>query len=131
MALDRLQSVASHLTGSKAPPHPFDPLSNAEIEQAVAIIRKEHGKVAYNAITLYEPRKQEMLKWLADPTSTPRPARVADVVVIGAGSKVYDGLVDLKSGKILKWITMEGVQPLVRIACCHEILGFKAWTCAN
>lgn len=116
MALDRLQSVTSHLTGNTTPPHPFDPLSNAEIEHAVAIIRKEHGKVAYNAISLHEPRKKEMLAWLADPNTAPRPARIADVVVIGAGSKVYDGLVDLKSGKILEWITMEGVQPLVSLS---------------
>ena len=115
MALDRLQSVTSHLTGNTTPPHPFDPLSNAEIEQAVAIIRKEHGRVAYNAISLYEPRKKEMLAWLADPVSSPRPTRTADVVVIGADSKVYDGLVDLETGKILEWIAMEGVQPLVSI----------------
>jgi primary-amine oxidase len=113
MALERLQSVAQHVTGTTPPPHPFDPLSNAEIEKAAQIIRKEHGKVHYNAITLYEPRKKEMLKWLANPTHTPRPARIADIVAIAPGGKVYDGLVNLIKGNIIKWVQLAGVQPLV------------------
>lgn len=113
MALERLQSVAHHVAGTSAPPHPFDPLSNAEIETVSAIIRKEHGKVFYNAITLLEPPKKEMLKWLADPAATTTPARIADVVVVAPGGKVFDGLVDLAAAKITKWELMEGVQPLV------------------
>jgi primary-amine oxidase len=123
MALDRLKSVAHHVAGTADPPHPFDPLSNAEIEAAVAILRKEHGPLHYNAITLYEPRKQEMLKWLADPVRTPRPARVADVVVIAPGGRVFDGLVGLAEGKILKWEHMKGVQPLVS---GMRVLGLEA-----
>jgi primary-amine oxidase len=119
MALERLQSVAQHVTGTTPPPHPFDPLSNAEIETAAQIIRKEHGKVHYNAITLYEPRKKEMLKWLADPAHTPRPARIADIVAIAPGGKVYDGLVNLIEGKIVKWVQLAGVQPLVSVTILH------------
>jgi primary-amine oxidase len=81
----------------------------------VSLIRKEYGQLFYNAVTLWEPRKKEMMKWLADPDHTLRPNRVADVVAIGKGSKVYDGLVDLNEGKIVKWELTEGVQPLV----CH------------
>lgn len=114
MALDRLKSVAHHVSGTLAPPHPFDPLSNKEIEEAAQIIFKEHGKVHYNAITLLEPRKKEMLKWLQDPTRIPRPTRIADAVVIAPGGKVYDGLVNLEEGKITKWTALESVQPLVR-----------------
>ena len=116
MALDRLKSVAQHVTGTGPLPHPFDPLSNAEIETAAQIIRKEHGKLHYNAIFLQEPRKKEMLKWLEDPEHRPRPTRIADVVVIAPGGKVYDGLVDLKEGKIVKWTALDGVQPLVGIS---------------
>jgi primary-amine oxidase len=116
MALDRLKSVAQHVTGIQAAPHPFDPLTNVEIENAAQIIRKEHGKLHYNAIFLYEPRKKEMLKWLEDPVNTPRPVRTADVVAIAPGGKVYDGLVDLNEGKIVKWTALEGVQPLVGIS---------------
>jgi primary-amine oxidase len=125
MALDRLKAVAQHVSGSAPVPHPFDPLSNAEIESAAQTIRAVHGKLYYNAITLWEPRKKGMLKWLADPTNTPRPKRVADVVVIAPGGKVYDGLVDLGEGKIIKWEQMEGVQPLVSD---KSILGRGVWT---
>lgn len=113
MASDRLKSVTQHFTGASDPPHPFDPLSNAEIEAAVAIISKEHGKLSYNAVTLREPPKKEMLKWLEAPTTTPRPTRIADIVALAPGAKVFDGLVDLKAEKVIKWEKLEGVQPLV------------------
>ena len=115
MVLDRLKQVAQHVTGTTSPPHPFDPLTATEIETAVAVIRKEHGSLYYNAVTLLEPRKSEMLPWLADPDHTARPHRVADVVAIGKGSKVYDGWVDLEEKKIVKWESEEGVQPLVSL----------------
>lgn len=113
MAVDRLKQAAAHITGIGEAPHPFDPLSEAEIEQAVAIIQKEHSGLFFNAVTLWEPRKVEMMAWLQSPKTTPRPRRVADVVAIGRGSKVYDGIVDLTEGKILSWELTEGVQPLV------------------
>ncbi|OCK76145.1 hypothetical protein K432DRAFT_307020 [Lepidopterella palustris CBS 459.81] len=113
MALDRLKQTASHFTGQTDPPYPFDPLTESEIEKAVAIIRNEHSGLFFNAVTLWEPRKAEMMAWVADPKNTPRPHRVADVVAIGKGSKVYDGIVDLTEGKILAWELTEGVQPLI------------------
>ena len=115
MVLDRVKQVAQHVAGTAPIPYPFDPLSAAEIENAVSLIRKEHGALYYNAVTLWEPRKAEMLAWLADPGHAKRPHRVADVVAIEKGSKVFDGLVDLDEGKIVKWEHTEGVQPLVRI----------------
>lgn len=113
MVLERLQQMASHLTAQVAQPHPFDPLSSEEIAAAVAIVRQTHSDVFFNAVTLYEPRKQEMLRYVADPDTTPRPHRIADIVAIGRGSKVYDGTVDLDDGKILSWGCTEGVQPLI------------------
>ena len=115
MVLDRLKQVAQHVAGTTPPPHPFDPLSASEIEKATAIVRKEHGSLFFNAVTVWEPRKAEMLAWLADPEHTVRPHRVADVVAIGKGSKVYDGLVDLDEEKIVQWELTEDVQPLVRM----------------
>lgn len=126
MALNRLKSVAQHITGT-TPPHPFDPLSNAEIEAAVHIVRRERGQLAYNAVTLLEPRKKEMLVWIEDPINSPRPIRVADVVAIAPGGKVVEGWVDLYNKKLLKWETLEGVQPLVSIrwghACTTMLIG--------
>ena len=111
MALDRLKSVAQHVTGI-AIPHPFDPLSNTEIETVVQIVRQAKGQLAYNAVTLLEPRKSDMLLWLAN-TSSKRPARVADVVAIAPTGKVVEGWVDLSAKKIVKWDTLDDVQPLV------------------
>lgn len=100
------------LTRVQAPPHPFDPLSAAEIECAITIVCKQHGQLRYNVVTLSEPKKAEMLAWLATPDSGPRPRREAEVVVVGGGF-IYDGIVDLVDGKISKWEKLEGVQPIV------------------
>jgi primary-amine oxidase len=113
MAATRLQQVASHLALPPLPPHPLDPLSESEIERAVSIVKSIHSGLFFNAVTLWEPRKAEMMAWLASPTPVSRPHRVADVVAIGKGSKVYDAVVDLTDGKIVKWEYTEGVQPLV------------------
>jgi primary-amine oxidase len=121
MALDRLKQAASHLTGQVAPPHPFDPLSELEIEAAVALVRKEHSDVFFNAVTLWEPRKAEMMRWLKDPENTPRPARVADVVCIGRGSKVFESIVDLTASKVLSWEQKDGVQPLVGVCVRQHV----------
>lgn len=113
MVLERVKQVAQHLSGSILQPHPFDPLSPSEIEHAVTVVRKEHGSLYFNAVTVWEPRKADMLSWLADPDHASRPHRIADVVAIGKGSRVYDGLVDLNKQEIIKWEYTEGVQPLV------------------
>ncbi|KAI1423155.1 peroxisomal copper amine oxidase [Xylaria sp. FL1777] len=93
-------------------PHPLDPLSQVEIQSAVELVKKAHGELFFNVVSLHEPRKAVMTKWLEDP-STPRPARIADVVVIAPGGKVYDGLVDLASGTITKWELLDGLQPII------------------
>lgn len=113
MVLQRLKQVAQHVSGTAPPPHPFDPLSASEIEKAVAIVRKEYASLYFNAVTTSEPRKAEMTAWLADPEHSPRPRRIADVVATGKGSKVYDGLIDLEAEKVIKWETIDGVQPIV------------------
>lgn len=113
MVLDRLKQMASQITGQTEPPYPLDPLSEVEIEKAIAIIRKEHPDLHYNAVTLWEPRKLEMQAWLANPQVNPRPKRKADVVCIGPGSKVYDGIVDLEEERLVSFALTEGVQPLV------------------
>jgi len=119
MVLDRLRQLSSHLTATSGPPHPFDPLSAAEIAQAVSVIKNTYGgSLNFNAVTLQEPRKAEMMAWLASPTTKPRPRRVADVVAIKRGGAVYDGLVDLEGEKVLKWECEEGVQPMVCFGGC-------------
>ncbi|CAM1508166.1 Fc.00g050140.m01.CDS01 [Cosmosporella sp. VM-42] len=96
-------------------PHPFDPLSGPEIELAIAVVKKAHGNVNFHVVSLQEPRKKEMTAWLADPNGSPRPKRVADVVVIAAAGKVWEGLVDLSAPKITKWEPVHGQQPIITI----------------
>lgn len=100
-------------TSSELPPHPLDPLSKAEIQSVIHIVKKAHGELFFNVVSLHEPRKAEMIRWLEDP-STARPKRIADVVVIAPQGKVYDGLIDLASGTITKWELLDGLQPIVR-----------------
>lgn len=113
MVLERLQQMASHLTGQVTQGHPLDPLTTEEIQVAVTIVKREYPALHFNAVTLWEPRKLEMQAWLSAPETVPRPHRVADIVAIGRGSKVFDGLVDLNEGRIVKWELTEGVQPLI------------------
>ena len=113
MVLERIKQMAQHVSNVVAPPHPFDPLSALEIEVAVSILRAEYGKLFYNAVTLLEPPKAEMLPWLSDPDHSPRPKRIADIVVINTEGKLHDGQIDLGEKKVLKWSHTPGVQPLI------------------
>lgn len=110
---ERLSQLAAQLASRPIPPHPLDPLAASEIEYAVAVVRREHGQLGYNAVTLAEPKKNELKAWLADPENAPRPRRQAEVIAIGRSQEVYDGIVDLAEGKIIVWEKLEGVQPLV------------------
>ena len=113
MALERVKMLAEQVAAVTPPSHPFDPLSAAEIEKAVSLVSKEHGQLAFNAVTVQEPRKKDMLAWLADPKRNMKPHRIADVVAIRKGGIVYDGLVDLDEKRIIEWTSTEGIQPLV------------------
>ena len=94
--------------------HPFDPLTGDEIAAAVDVIRKyQSGQLLFNAVTLHEPRKADMLKWLEHPSDGNKPARIADVTVILPDGAVYDGLVDLRTRKVQKWEKLDGLQPIV------------------
>ena len=95
------------------PPHPFDPLSPAEIDAVVVLVRKKHGALNFNAVTLYEPCKADIMAWLADPERAHCPARAADVVAIAPGGKVYDAVVDLDRTAIVEWKHTPNVQPLI------------------
>jgi primary-amine oxidase len=121
MVHDRLQQLTYQVSATAPPAHPFDPLSTAEIDAAVAIVRKAHGQLNFNAVTLYEPRKAEMMAWLADPGHTTRPARAADIVAIAPGGKVYDGVVDLDQKKIVQWQHTPNVQPLITMEDLQEV----------
>lgn len=93
--------------------HPLDPLTSDEIKVAISVVRASHSNVSFNVISLHEPRKAAMTKWLEDRSAASKPPRVADVTVIAPGGKVGDGLVDLQSKKIVEWKWVKGMQPIV------------------
>ncbi|ODM15417.1 Copper amine oxidase 1 [Aspergillus cristatus] len=121
MVLDRIQQLAHQFTATIPPPHPFDPLSTTEIDTAVSIVRAQHGNLNFNAVSLYEPRKAQMMAWLKEPSTASRPMRAADVVAIDASGKVYDGVVDLGEKRIVSWKHTEGVQPLITMEDLQEV----------
>lgn len=93
--------------------HPLDPLSSGEIKTAISVVKAAHGNVYFNVVSMHEPRKAAMTKWLSARSADTKPPRVADVSVIAPGGKVGDGLVDIGSRKIVSWEWLEGVQPIV------------------
>jgi primary-amine oxidase len=113
-----------HVNGVAKPTksHPFDPLTGAEIATAVSVIQREYAALAlhFNTVTLREPPKASMLAWLAD-NSIGRPHRIADIVAVGKGSKVYDGLVDLNDEKVTAWECIPGVQPLITVEDLQDV----------
>ncbi|KAG7144375.1 Copper amine oxidase 1 like protein [Verticillium longisporum] len=113
MASYRIQQFSGHLSANRPAKHPLDPLDAYEIENVVSIVRSQKGTVHFNTVTLHEPRKQDMPKWLANPGTTPVPTRVADVVAVNRSGQVYDVLVDLNRGIITKWEALDGVQPMI------------------
>ncbi|EGX48715.1 hypothetical protein AOL_s00079g354 [Orbilia oligospora ATCC 24927] len=93
--------------------HPLDPLTSQEIAKVVWIVRGDKGQLGYNAVTLHEPKKTELTAWLLNTADTPKPARQAEVIAIAKDGGVWDGIVDIDAGKIIKWEKLDGVQPLI------------------
>ncbi|WP_414575055.1 primary-amine oxidase [Anabaena sp. CCY 9402-a] len=100
--------------------HPLTALTAAEIKTAVAVIRKEKSltdMVAFPLITLAEPDKTEVLKFTPGQIF-PRQAFL--VVYERKQNKTYEGIVDLKTQKIVSWQKIPNVQPAI-IASEYEI----------
>uniref|UniRef100_A0A093V6W7 Amine oxidase n=1 Tax=Talaromyces marneffei PM1 TaxID=1077442 RepID=A0A093V6W7_TALMA len=119
--VDRLKQLTFQVSATAPPPHPLDPLSTLEIDTTVALIREKYSPVNFNAVSLYEPRKAEMLAWLQNPEKAPRPARCAEVVCIAPQGKVYDGIVDLNKKEVLDWKHTPGVQPIITMEELQEV----------
>ncbi|KAL3439730.1 copper amine oxidase [Aspergillus insuetus] len=92
-------------------PHPFDPLSPAEISEVAAIVRGHlpGQSPAFCFITLKEPAKQEMIPFLesehAGIRAAARPARLsrAQVVLPGSqgASKLLELIIDISSQQVV------------------------------
>jgi primary-amine oxidase len=114
MALERLQDTLGQLTSkvcglTTETHHPLDPLSESEIAIAVEIILKKQSDLIFNSITLLEPKK-DILKRYVESRDTDVP-RIADVIASGKGNKTYDVLIDIREKTIIRWDEPKGVYP--------------------
>ncbi|KAK9478560.1 copper amine oxidase [Lipomyces japonicus] len=114
---ERLSQISSHTRAAvDSVSNPLDPLTASEIKAAVNIVKKAYPdkSLGFNVVTLAEPKKSEVLAWIASPTSAPLPTREVEAVVIETGvSGVWEGLVDLDAGKITSWKKVDDVAPIL------------------
>ena len=70
MALDRLKDTLGQLTSkvggltTEDTYHPLDPLSESEIAIAVDIVLKKQSDLIFNSVTLLEPKKELLKKYV-------------------------------------------------------------------
>jgi primary-amine oxidase len=112
--LERLQDTLGQLTSKVSgltteTHHPLDPLSESEIAIAVDIVLKKQNDLIFNSVTLLEPKKETLIKYVESrDTDVPR---IADVIASGKGNKTFDVLVDIKEKTIIRWDEPQGVYP--------------------
>ncbi|MGE5290944.1 MAG: hypothetical protein ACM3ML_27865, partial [Micromonosporaceae bacterium] len=109
------------MTASPATPHPYDPLTPAEIERAVAVIRASHAglpAMRFPLVRLDLPAKEVVRQFPAL-----RSPRSAFVVVYDRGTgATFEARVDLEAGTVTSWEHIPGVQPAIMI---EEILALE------
>ena len=116
MALERTKQIIEQVADTTGVTtsnhhHPLDPLTEDEIAIVVDLVRKERSDVAFNSVSLLEPKKKDLKDWLASPNTDLH--RSADVIASGPGSKVYDVVVDLTAKRISRWEEPTGVFPSI------------------
>jgi primary-amine oxidase len=101
--------------------NPFDPLSEAEIGAATAIVSASRGfpqGALFPVVALHEPTKAMVFaraNSIASGAKAPlHLAREADVVILDrAANRMIETVVDLDAKKIVEWKPLPGRQPLV------------------
>ena len=91
--------------------HPLDPLSPAEIENAVAILRAERElgeRIRFESVELNEPSKDSILS-----RNGREPAgREAFIILLDNDTgATYEAVVSLSEGSVRSWEHIPGVQP--------------------
>ncbi|KAF3931823.1 hypothetical protein ABW19_dt0201389 [Dactylella cylindrospora] len=92
--------------------HPFSPLTVEEIKQGAALIRKEHPdiNIHFKCITLHEPEKEVMKKWLTvNESEKPKIDRKAFVVFYyRRTTSIFESVVNLSTESIEYKKSLEG-----------------------
>jgi len=100
-------------------PHPLDPLLPSEISlvaRSVNASLKGDKKVSFNTITLLEPPKEALQRFVFG--KGPKPPRKAEAIVIGVGSgQISEVIVSIEGGrgKVEGWKDVSGVQPTITL----------------
>ncbi len=117
--------------------HPCDPLSGEEIAAAAAIVRRDGGldeTAWFETIGLDEPDKAEVRRFTP---GTPFARKAFVCCYERSSNRTFDGVVDLRAGRLERWRHVPGVQARIvgdefleggRIACADP--GFIA-ACAR
>lgn len=93
--------------------HPLDPLSAAEIESTVKILKAMPDfpkEVLFSTVQLNEPPKAEVWNYKA---GTPFRREAFAVVMDRPRNKTFEALIDLRAKKIISWKEIADVQPLI------------------
>jgi primary-amine oxidase len=116
LALALVALLASAPARADQPGHPLDPLTAAEIETAMAVLRQS-GKIdasfRFPAVSLQEPPKAQVLAWKP---GSPIPRQALIVAFNPAANKTYEAVVDVAAGRLVSWKEMAGIQPGVLIS---------------
>src|SRR5271170_5619758 len=100
-------------------PHPLDPLLPSEISlvaHSVNASLKGDKKVSFNTVTLLEPPKEALQKFVF--RKGPKPPRKAEAIVIGIGTgQISEVIVSIEGGKgkVEGWTDVSGVQPTITL----------------
>ncbi len=93
--------------------HPLDPLSNSELETAVAALKSSRelsDDVFFPLLALHEPDKNEVAAFVP---GTEIRRRAAAVVMDRKANKTYQAVVDLTSRSVESWKEVPGAHPAV------------------
>ena len=91
--------------------HPLDPLYEAEIADAVKILRAASNfpkDAFFSTVQLNEPPKHEVLSFKA---GVPFRREAFAIILDRKQNKTYEAVVDLSAHKIVSWEEVVGVQP--------------------
>lgn len=91
--------------------HPLDPLTEAEIQSAVAIVRQTQPlseTAVFATLTLQEPDKAEVLNFTP---GSPFTRQVTTVVYDRTQNKTFEAVADLNTQTLVAWTEVPGVQP--------------------
>jgi primary-amine oxidase len=93
--------------------HPLDPLTKAEIEKAVRLLRAAPGfapQMRFVTVALHEPPKDEILRFAPDHPID----REAFAILLDPGDgATYEAVVSLSGESIRSWRHIPGVQPSI------------------